>query len=161
MGANPNGIYELNQEDRTDLIVNPHNWPGKLVKQLCNYGYLTLNEWDGAYKVLLLIRNPAEIRKSYERLMGYKLRFTVLSYENQPMEEAPWQHLTDEIYEGLMIRVARQLQLRSDIDYVAVDGGEVVRAPLKFFSWLRSHGWPIDTDKAAGVVNPELYRNRA
>ena len=150
---NPNGLYEVNNEQRDNLFRRPRDFDGKLIKQLCVYGWIDLPFWEGRYKVLLMLRDPDEIRESAQRFTGESPAFK----DDAGNPKLPF---TNEVYRQIMIRALRQLRGRRDVDFVAVKGTEVVKEPLAAFNRIQLAGWPIDAEKCAETIQPELYRNR-
>ncbi len=52
------------------------------------------------------------------------------------------------------------LRNRNDTEVTVLQYREVVEQPRNTFEKLRNDGWPIDVDRAAGVIKPELCRFR-
>ena len=150
---NPNGVFEPTNEQRDVLLRHPEKLNGKLIKQLCIYGWLDLPFYTGRYKVLLMLRDPDEIKDSVHRFTGKEVAY--LDDAGNPV--APF---TPELYRAVMVRAIRQLQGRRDIDYLAIKGRDVLAEPLAVFNRIRLAGWPIDADECASMIQPELYRNR-
>lgn len=148
---NPNGVYEINEQQRDTLIKRPQEFDGKLLKHLCVYGWLDLPFWAGRYKVLLMLRDPEEIKESAQRFTGESPAFK----DDAGTPKLPF---TADIYRQIMIRAIRQLRGRRDIDYLAVKGSDVLSEPLAAFNRIQLAGWPIDPEKCAGTIDPKLYR---
>ena len=142
--VNPNNeMREINQNTLDDFRANPARYSGRLIKILSKYGYLNLPPWQ--YKVLLMMRNPEEIRQSFHRVFDKPLVYTGDNGEQVP--------LTDEMYYGLIFNTANEL-VAAGITPVVVKGDKVIANPLGAFNALRDRGWPIDPEKAAAVVQP-------
>lgn len=148
---NPNGLYEVSNEQRDALFRRPREFDGKLIKQLCVYGWIDLPFWEGRYKVLLMLRDPDEIRESAQRFTGKDAAF--LDDSGKP--KLPF---TAEVYRHIMIRALRQLRGRRDIDFLAVKGTDVLREPVAAFNRIALAGWPIAPERCAETIQPELYR---
>lgn len=100
---------------------------------------------DG-YRVIIMRRDPEEIRQSYEAFFGHPLRH-------------PWMAE----YEQRIRRAEVTLNNRLDVNSVdVVDYRELIDSdPEVVFDGLWLEGWPIaNSKKAAATINPNLYRFR-
>ncbi len=136
---NPNdgGLYEL---ERTDyLSANfPRKFKGKLIKALL--GALDRMRVMPKIKIIVMKRNPEEIRQSYFAFFGQKLPVTDKQLE--------------EMYKETIMSLAN----RKDTEYKEFWYRDVVKEPLKYFQELKEWGWPIDPQKSAQIVDPSLLR---
>lgn len=151
---NPDGYYEPSDQTKRVFELYPERFDGKAIKLIGNYGWLRLPEWDGAYSVVLMVRDPNEIATSYERFFGHK-----------PVWEDPVSgekiEFSPDFYQRLMFSLAAQLQNRKDVvSFVLLNGKNVIENPLSAFYYLKDNGWPIEPWWAASQVKPNLYRNR-
>ena len=130
---NPNGYY------LSHAAIFPQDIPGGLIK-------LSLRNVDwpktepGDYRVIWMIRDEQVRLASWEKAFGYP--------------EHPTQQ---EVYE----RNEMGLLAREDCKITFVNYAECVKNPLGTFETIAAAGWPIDPEKAAALVDPSLYRNRA
>lgn len=146
---NPDGLFEMDDAKRNHFFRMPAAFKGKLVKILDNHGRFSPEMWTGDYKVVVMLREPAEIRESYTRFFGHPPTFT---------DGAQELSLTDELYFQLMVRTLRACRNRRDIDYLVVQGSDLIAEPLAVFQRMRLAGWPIDAERAASQINQKLYR---
>lgn len=139
-----NEMREIGNETLNSFAQHPERYDGKLIKLITKYGYLRLPKWD--YKVILMIREPEEIRASFARVFGKPLVYTGNNGEQQP--------LTRELYFHLMASVASDLT-EQDIPFIPLHSKYVLKSPEGTFKFLKNHGWPIDPLLAAAVVQKE------
>lgn len=137
---NPNGFYEIGNEreffGKSDF-TQVHD--GKLMK--CSHSLL-LNLPYHAYRIVFMLRNPAEIRTSMKRFS-----------HDWPCDEVA----SDISYNNVISSLMAGLAARGDMDIVTLQYANVVSNPRQEFASLN---WPIDHEKAAAMVQPELYRCR-
>jgi len=136
---NPNGFYQFNGEINSSFYEMNK---GKLIKypirQITNLPV-------GKYKIILLKRNPKEIRKSMERWTPFS------SWGN---DEA-----TTYIYNKYMNGVKTILEQRSDVELIEVNYKNIVNSPLETFEFIRDSGWDINPALCSEKVDSSLYRN--
>lgn len=135
---NPGGFYEFHRKEFKQYGF-PRMYPGKLIK--CLFGGLWKFPVDD-YKIVFMMRDPEEIRQSFEAFFGNK------------MSGLP------EKYSTIMQDAIDMLNNRKDTALDVFQYREVVTDSLKHFSLLAEHGWPIDVQKAVDTVNPKLCRFR-
>jgi len=135
---NPGGFYELTRQDYRQPGF-PHQFEGKLIK--CLFGGLPRMA-VGNYKVVFMMRDPEEIRQSYE------------SFFNKPAPPILNQ------YDQIMKDSIDMLKNRKDTEVIVFEYRKVVEDPLEHFRILKRNEWDIDVNKAAASVNPELCRYR-
>jgi hypothetical protein len=135
---NPGGFYELTAKDYREPGF-PRQFEGRLIK--CLYGGLP-RMVVGDYKVVFMMRDPEEIRQSYE------------SFFNKPAPPILKQ------YDQVMGDSIAMLKNRKDTEVVVLQYRDVIENPHDCFCILKRNGWDIDVVKSASVVNPELYRYR-
>lgn len=141
--VNPqNQLREITDTTWEDFQANPKKYDGRLLKIITKYGYLRLPKWD--YRVLLMVRNPEEIRQSFARVFGKPLTYT-----GDDGQETP---LSDQLYLHVISGVASDL-MEQKIPFVSFQSSQVLKNPLKAFECLQDNGWPINAKKAAKVVN--------
>lgn len=134
---NEGGFYELTRQDYMHPDF-PDNHNGKLVKCLWG-GMIHLKASENIKNVIFMRRPIDEIARSYEAAFEY------------PHPEAiPELSLKLDKVQGI-------LSMRRDVKLHVVQYHDVLVDPIKVFDAL---DWPIDSVKAAMVVNPELYRHR-
>jgi hypothetical protein len=137
---NRDGLYEVPLREYSQCGF-PLAYAGKLIKVMVwGLPSLAVNQ----YRIVLMRRDPEEIRQSYEAFFGRPLRHPWLAEYGQRMEQA----------ESL-------LRNRRDVLWVDVlDYRAVVDEPASAFERLAANGWPIDVNKSAAVVDPAQCRFR-
>ena len=143
-GFNPGGLYEL---PRTKLASEhfPARYDGMVVKLVWEW-LRYMHAYAPGYHVILTWREPEEVRQSYE---GTILQHRVKKTKVAVQYEQRW----DVIRQGLIKRE----DVRS---LITVSYNAMIAQPTQQWERLKQHGWPIDPEAAAGVVNPDLYRFR-
>lgn len=139
---NPNGFYELSRQEYLQPNF-PTTYDGKLLKLLHGgLPFMTPHQ----YRIVFMRRNPEEIRQSYDAFFGGINTRVKHVVEN---------------YKRVMDDVINRLRNRKDIHSLAIfEYREVVDNPKPHFEKLVQTGWPIDVEKAAGVVDESLCRFR-
>lgn len=136
---NPNGFYQFNQE------VTPafyEQYKGNLVK----YPVRKINNLPpGNYKVILLHRNPEEIRTSMSKWTPFE------SWGNN-------ETLTY-FYDLFMSTVKSILSKRNDVKLLEVNYRDIINSPSATFEAIKNFGFPIDVNKCVLKVDSSLYRN--
>jgi hypothetical protein len=137
---NPSGLYEVPLKEYTGVNF-PLDYQGKVIKvMLWGLDHLAVN--PEGYRVVIMRRDPEEIRQSYEAFFGRKC---------PSLNE----------YAERIERAKAMLRNRADVENVTtLDYREVVNAPQRAFIWLRKCGWPIDPLEAAATIDPAQYRFR-
>lgn len=139
---NRSGLYEVPLEEYRGVDF-PLQYRGQLIKVM-SWGLDGLAVNSAGYRVVLMQRDPEEIRQSYEAFFDVPLR-------------GSWA----EQYEQRMQRAVRMLRNRADvIGLDVVQYRELVQHPERELSFLAQSGWPINTAKAAATIDPEQYRFR-
>jgi len=137
---NIGGLYELERHDYRHPEF-PRQFEGKLIKAL-NKGIITMNVMQGGIRVVFMRRDKEEIRQSYEAFFNRHLN----SVDN---------------LDSQMERIIEQIKNRKDVVSIhTLWYRDVVDNPLRAFQCLETDGWPIDPQKAAGVVDPKYCRFR-
>ena len=136
-------LREITNATFESFWQNPAQYDGRLIKVITKYGYLRLPSWQ--YRVLLMIRDPEEIRQSFFRIFGKPLMFT-------GDKDVP---LTNELYYHIINGVMSDLT-EQNIPFIPLQSKLVLERPQGTFRYLKQQGWPIDPDKAAAMVRPEL-----
>lgn len=138
---NPSGLYEVPLEEYREVDF-PLKYQDKLIKVMA-WGLDGLAVNPEGYRVVLMERDPEEIRQSYE------------GFFDKPLQ-MPW---FDE-YTERMKRAHRMLRNRRDIwDVKLINYSSLVENPRRELAVLRN--WKIDLAKAAEAIKPELYRFRS
>ena len=136
---NPHGFYECDDLGRLDWSA----CVGRCVKvvrdNLCDHTP------SAPFAAVYLTRDPAEIRRSFPGTMS------------GPPGPATFNFLHD--YWGTVEADCRMLAGRA-VSLVRLHYPDVVADPRAAFSALAAAGWPIDVDRAAATVDPDLYRHR-
>jgi hypothetical protein len=136
---NEGGLYELERQDYKAFDF-PLKYKGKLIKCLmAGKAHIAVVP---KLKVVFMRRDFEEIRQSYQAFFDNELG-------------APKERL-----EALIKDSIEQLRNRKDCDLQVFWYRDVVENPKKYFEILKNDGWPIDVEKAAAIVNPELCRFR-
>lgn len=133
---NSGGFYELQRKEYMQMGF-PEMYEGKLIK--CMHGGL----WRlvvGNYKVVFMMRDPEEIRQSYEAFFGTELPSAFKDYDR------------------IMKYSIEMCQNRRDTDITVFQYREVVVDPVTHFQILKERGWDIDVAKAAKVIDPAKVR---
>ena len=137
---NIGGLYELERQDyKADDF--PRQYDGKLIKAL-NMGVPNMAVMKDGIRVVFMRRDAEEIRQSYDAFFGKQLR-----------------HIDN--LEPRMSNIIEQILNRKDV--ISFDEfwyRDVVNFPLTHFEMLAEHGWPIDPQKCAAVVDPQYCRFR-
>lgn len=135
---NEGGFYELTRQEYLSPDF-PMNIDGNLFKCLSG-GMPRLP--NGKYKIVFMMRDPEEIRQSFEAFFhGSKLP----NIQN---------------YHKMMERVLGIMDVRTDMDVTVFQYRDVLADPIKHFTQLKEAGWPIDAQKAATIVEPTKCRFR-
>ena len=137
---NPNGFYQFNGEITPAFY---DQYKGKLIK--CPIRQ-SLNLPLGKYKVILLKRNPEEIRKS------------MASWT--PFDSWGPDEVITYFYDEYMDALKSKLLERGDMEITEVNYKDIVKSPQEVFEFIQSSGWEIDPEKCAAMVDSGLYRNR-
>lgn len=137
---NPNGLYEVPLKEYGGVRF-PLQYHGKLIKvMLWGLDHLAVN--PEGYRVVIMRRDPEEIRQSYEAFFGKKC---------PSLDE----------YAERIERAKSMLLNRGDVEGVTIMGyREVIDSPAEHFIHLRRCGWPIDPLEAAATIDPAQYRFR-
>ena len=119
----------------------PHMCAGRLFKMLQN-GPLNLSLSGFHMNIVYMCRDPHEAFESYRAAFG----------KNPPGTRNP-QHLWQRHQENL-----QKMMLRHDMTVVPVWYNNTRDYPGQVFEDLWNRGWPIDPQRAAETVKPELKR---
>ncbi|HUR55798.1 MAG TPA: hypothetical protein VMZ71_16795 [Gemmataceae bacterium] len=136
---NPHGFYE-----DAPLDGDWYGFEGKCVKVL-SPNFHTIPTPPPELRVVYMVRDPAEIRRSY---------YGILS---GPHPESVYDFL-----DGYKQIVRADIELLDSVgaDTIMLHYSDVVADPRREFAKLAAAGWPIDVDAAAAIVDPALYRHR-
>jgi hypothetical protein len=120
----------------------PLQYEGKLIKVLL-WGLHNLAPHPGGYRIIIMRRDPEEIRQSYEGFFLGRKCPPLVGYAER------------------IARAAKMLVTRPDALSVSiVDYAYAVAHPARAMIRLRGDGWPIDPLEAADVIDPAQYRFR-
>jgi len=137
---NKTGLYEVPLKEYSGLNF-PLQYQGKLIKVML-WGLDSLAVNHEGYRVVIMRRDPEEIRQSYEAFFGQKC---------PAMPE----------YRERIERAAEMLANRRDVLAVNVlDYSNLIADPEWAMVRQRSEGWPIDPLEAAAAIDPAQYRFR-
>jgi len=136
---NAKGFYEPSYMEYRKFGF-PKMYDGKLMKILRG-GVPTLAVAD--YLVILMRRDPEEIRQSYEAFFGGSADMVILNN-----------------YEERLANSEEMIRNRRDMSLTCLDYRSVVDDPRPAFETLHGNGWPIDVDAAAAEVDPTQCRFR-
>jgi len=141
---NEGGFFELNRRDYRKINF-PSPYRGKLIK--CLWGGLhRMCVNPNGYRYIFMLRNREECRQSYE------------AFFDQP---APDIAQNDQTYYPQRNKYLDLLENRKDtLSVHQIKYRDMIEDPLKYFQQLSEEDWPIDPEKAAEVVKPELCRFR-
>lgn len=133
---NPNGFYQFTNEI-TDHFADLYD--GKAIK--CPIRNL-LKLPQGQYKLILLKRNPKEIRASMGKWTPYHSwgKDEVITY----------------FYDEYFTDLINLLTARGDIDITVLNYKNIILDPVAEFPKI-AH-WGVDINAMASLVQPELYR---
>jgi len=138
---NKAGLFEVPLREYGEPAF-PLQYQGKLIKVM-SWGLDGLAVNTEGYRVVLMQRDPEEIRQSYEAFFGQPLRM-------------PW----FEQYTERMDRAVKMLRNRNDVLGVdVVAHRDLMEQPSQVMRCLSSE-WPIDPANAASVVDMNQWRFR-
>lgn len=132
---NPNGFYQFVNEIGEGFI----GYDGMVIKcPIRELATLPLHQ----YKVVLLKRNPAEIRASMGKWTPYESwgKDEVLTY----------------LYNWYFDKVIARCTARGDMEITVLNYADIIANPIVEFTKLAS--WGIDVNAAASLVDETLYR---
>lgn len=135
---NEGGFYELSRQ-QYQQIGFPGMYAGRLLK--CLWGGLP-RLCPGQYLVVFMMRDPEEIRQSFEAFFGTTAPPSLKQYKS------------------IMDLSVALLRNRRDTHVHVLQYRDAVDQPLRSFRRLRELGWPISVDEAAAIVDPDLCRFR-
>jgi len=135
---NSGGFYELSR-DQYKVIDFPRKWKGCLIKALHSAMWRLV---AGEYKIIFMRRDPEEIRQSYEAFFD---------------KDAP---PVLKNYIEVMNETTAMLKMRKDVNLLEFNYRDIVKFPLENFEIIKAQGWPISSEKAATIVDPEQCRFR-
>jgi hypothetical protein len=137
---NIGGLYELAKRDY-QMLGFPNRYEGRLIKAL-NQSIPRMAVMTNGIRVVFMRRHREEIRQSYAAFFGTQLQSMA--------------HL-----DTIMENTVKKIENRKDVLSLDVFWyRDVIEHPLSHFKILRSHGWPIDIQKAISVIDPQYYRFR-
>jgi hypothetical protein len=133
---NPNGFYQFTNEITPDFV---QLYDGMLVKcPIRKLLWLPL----GDYKLVIMKRDPIEIRASMSKWTPYQ------SWGKDEVIT----HTYDLFIDSLIVELTK----RGDMDVTILNYADIVTNPIVEFTKLIS--WGVDVPAMAALVQPELYR---
>lgn len=136
---NKSGLYEVPLKEYGDIDF-PLQYQDRVIKVML-WGLDSLAVNPDGYRVVIMRRDPEEIRQSYEAFFGHPLRH-------------PWMSE----YEQRLRRAYKMIENRNDVASVhLVDYQRLTESPLHEINRLC---WPIHAGKAAATIDPTQYRFR-
>jgi hypothetical protein len=149
---NPRGYYEFQRVKR--LEEGDYDWlteaDGKAVKVIS----ALLEHLPGTYhyRVILMTRRMEEILASQKKMLARR-KEPVDAISDEKMARLFHKHFRE---------VEAWLQAQPNVSVLNVDYNELVTEPRRHALRVNEFlGGSLDVDKMVGVVDPELYRNRA
>ena len=149
---NPKGYYEL---ERVKDLANENDFTwledakGKAIK-IISYLLKELPP-DYNYKVLFMRRDLSEVLASQQKML--QRRDETSDTQDERMVE---------LYENDLWKANYLLKHQPQFELLAVHYRQVLDQPLQAAREINEFlGGHLDVDKMAGVVDPDLYRNRA
>ena len=138
---NPNGLYEIPLSEYTEKNF-PLKYQDKLIKVMI-WGLHTLSVNPAGYKIIIMRRDPEEIRQSYEAFFNKKCPDL------------------SEYHEKIQL-IKTILDNRKDVyNAIIVDYIDLINNPKEIFNNLKINSqWDFDVDKASTIINPAEYRFR-
>lgn len=137
-------VYEPNRAQVREFYRNPDPFDGSAVKLLCNRQFVPphIPAYDGGYSVVVLRRDPEEIRQSFEG-----------AFARQRGKAPPWM---PDGYEEHMERVVAAFEVRRDVrSLVELEYEDVLADPTMAYA---ASGWPVDVAAAANVIDARRRR---
>lgn len=138
---NPNGFYELPDIARKSKDF-PRQFKGKLIKVLWK-DFPKMNVMEDGMHVVIMRRDPEEVKGSFKRSFGRNLGLT-----NERIEE---------IYDDL---IAHANNRKDVLSVTVVDYDDAVYDPENTLKKVKKSGLPIDEKKAMKRISPTLKRTR-
>ena len=138
---NPGGFYELQRKEYSQEGF-PRMYDGKLLKCLWGAVKRIIDQADINYKIIFMLRNPEEIRQSFE------------AFFDGPAEERL------KAYRQIMNQTLSIIRGADNAKVLPIVYKRVIRNPIEMFEKIKDFGVPIDVNKAASIVDPKLYRFR-
>ncbi len=149
---NPKGYYELEKIKELDKGEDK-SWltglRGKGVKIVSNF----LKDLPGSnnYKVIFIERNLLEIIASQNKMLADR---------GEPAEPANNERMLRN-FEGHLLKTKKLLKDKSWFNVLYIDHGEAIKNPYEQAKRIaRFLGKDLNKEKMAGIVDPDLYRNR-
>lgn len=135
---NIGGLYELERNDYMEFGF-PEKYKGKLIKGL-NLSIPRMAVMSNGIRVVFMMRDPEEIRQSYEGFFG-----------------TPLQNIDH--YERNMKNIIKQIKNRKDVLSIHIfQYREVLENPLKHFQILKDDGWAINPEECIKVIDSKYCR---
>ena len=143
---NPNGFYEFTEKE-SHLPHFPRQFDGKLIKCLLQRAVAMS---AGEYRVLVMLRDPEEIRQSLQAFFGDKCKLMPATHD-----------FTHPEYHAFTEEAIGILNQRRDMNVTVLNYRDVIENPIDAFWKLKIRGgWQIDPHKCAATIDPSQYRFR-
>lgn len=136
---NPGGFYNLYLDETTVPLIQ-ERYQGKALKVWWQY---LLAMPQGEYKVILMKRDPEEIRLSMQKFL--------------PGDWLEARGLV--VYDLVFPAMVKALEAKG-MEITVVDYATMVQSPLTTLSQLAASGWPINAAQATTTVDIALYRSK-
>jgi len=148
---NPEGYFELERVKEL-ASFNDASWlheaRGKVIK-IISYLLQHLPD-DLKYRVVFMNRDLGEVLASQSRM---------LQRRGEKVTTPPEEML--QLYVDHLVKIRTILRLRPCFEVLEVPYDATVQDPMQTATRMRLFiGRPLDTDRMARAVNPQLYRNR-
>src|SRR5215216_3497926 len=148
---NPEGYFEF---EGVKQLKDDHSWlqdaRGKCVKIVS--AFLKHLPQDSTYKIIFMRRNIEEVLASQQQMLMRRGE-PIDAISDEKMRQAFQRHLKD---------LESWLASQPNITLLDINYNEVLANPLPSIQMIRDFlNVELDEDRMAGVVNKNLYRNRA
>jgi hypothetical protein len=163
---NPNGLFEAGGSPRRPVMLR--SWerthldksaPPLLIKIFFDS---LINIPAGDHKIIYMVRDPEEIKKSCDRLVKY---WKEVSYPGQPAYSDYIRGF--DVYRKYSREdedhVIDVMMVRRDVELIVVDYGDLINDTHRQFERVRELVSPlidIDVGAAVKLIDPALYRSR-
>ena len=149
-GTNKYGSYEVPLSESKGTHAYDTRWqsmfnhPGRAVKILCHK--MMHVPALKPYRVIIMLRDPNHIYKSYMRAWGKQ--YTWVMKDAEAIKKPG-------TYHKLMIDLILKCHSMENIEFVTMSYDQVVQNPLKQFKLIEALSWEIDAEKAVEGVDAE------
>jgi len=138
---NPEGLFEVPLREYSGLNF-PLQYQDRLIKVML-WGLDSFVVNPLGYRVVIMRRDPEEIRQSFEAFFQDRKCIPLDGY-----------------YERIERALSLMKNRRDVLNVRIIDYPEFVAHPQLVLESLQDDGWPINVEKAASVIDPQKYRFR-